>query len=195
MNINIAEVQITGVGPYSQNKYFNIEKAKSEDWDTFENRVWKNRLHVNKETGKIFIPPISWKKSLMEAAKRLAVKLPSNNPSGKSTFGKIFGSGIMVSDQMELIHRDDCPSEVYLVEQGGRGSRVPKRFPMIYSWKGKLNFYVLDEMIGRDIFEEHIKYCGMFIGIGRFRVGNGGENGRFAAKLLSWNSVFAKEIM
>ena len=48
-------------------------------------------------------------------------------------------------------------------------------------------FHVLADEITPDVFEEHLKQAGAFVGIGRFRPERGGFYGRFAIKNIKWN--------
>jgi hypothetical protein len=63
---------------------------------------------------------------------------------------------------------------------------VWKCFPTIKEWGGECEIMVLDDTITRDVFEQHVKEAGRFIGLGSFRPRNRGYYGRFEADVLSW---------
>ena len=46
---------------------------------------------------------------------------------------------------------------------------------------------VLDPIITRAIFEAHMHVAGMFIGVGRWRPRNRGQNGRFDCDKYEWS--------
>lgn len=172
---------LESTSPYSQSRYYSndTEKDPKETHEDYEKRTWSNRLHVNEE-GYVFIPPMVYKNCLSEAAKFLGMQIPGK---GKSTYTKHFEAGILVIDGLILpIKKSDIKGEWYHVPADGvRGGskRVMKCFPVIPSWRGDVNFYILDETITREIFEKHLKEAGNFIGIGRFRPRNNGYYGRF----------------
>jgi hypothetical protein len=68
----------------------------------------------------------------------------------------------------------------------GSGKRVLRCFPTIPDWRGNQKFYVLDDVIDRDTFQQVINEAGNLVGIGRFRPQNGGHYGRFFAEIVGW---------
>jgi hypothetical protein len=52
-----------------------------------------------------------------------------------------------------------------------------------------VTFHILDDVISPDVFEQHLKDAGNFIGIGRFRPRNNGYYGRFSVKSIKWQSL------
>jgi hypothetical protein len=55
-------------------------------------------------------------------------------------------------------------------------SRYPKVNP---NWTSHGIIIITDSVITIPVFNYHIVQCGLFIGIGRYRVGNGGAFGSF----------------
>lgn len=184
MKIAIAKLKSTS--PYSQSKHISDEKLEKESSLDHEKRCWRGRMHVDK-IGNVFIPPMSLKICLSEAAKFLSMQIKGK---GKATYTKHFEAGVMVTDGISLpIKRDEVPcEELYVPSDGVRGSgkRVTKFFPLISEWEGEAKFYVLDDTITRDVFEYHLSQAGLFIGIGRFRPRNNGYYGRFDVESLEW---------
>lgn len=80
--MHIATAHLQSISPYSQSRFHAapaLDKENKEDW---ERRTWRQRLHVNGE-GQVFIPPMSFKNCLAEAAKFLNLQIPGG---GKRTY-------------------------------------------------------------------------------------------------------------
>ena len=182
-----ATVHIQSVSPYSQSKHYSTEKLPKELHKDYEARTWRDRLHAH-DSGEVFIPPMSFKNCLSEAAKFLSIQIPGK---GKSTYTKHFEAGVLVTDCLNLgVKKEDVPGEwLFVPSDGIRGSgkRVEKCFPVIHAWAGNVQFHILDETITRDVFEHVLSQAGAFIGMGRFRPRNNGFYGRFKAQVLSWD--------
>ena len=175
---------LESVSPYSQSKYHGTEKLPKESSSDYEKRTWRERLHINSE-GYVFIPPMAFKNCLSEVAKFLSIQIPGK---GKSTYTKHFEAGVIVTDAVVLkVKKDDVPGEwLFVPADGVRGSgkRVENCFPVINDWKGEVAFHILDDTITPDVFEQHLREAGSFIGIGRFRPRNNGFYGRFSVKKI-----------
>jgi len=186
-----AEMKIVSTAPYSPSKMMPESKGGDEGWDVFERRMWMKKAHISKEAGTVIIPQIAFHKAITAGAGRLGMKLVNK---GKATYKGRFVSGIIVSaplDTKQTLTEDDC---IWISAHAdgnktasGRGTRVPRCFPILMSWAGALVIQVLDDAITLPILEEHVNYAGQFIGVGRWRPENGGYNGRF-------KSVSAKTI-
>lgn len=178
---------LRGVSPYSQSRFHGIEREPKESADDHEKRTWRHRLHVTKD-GRVFIPPMSFKNCLSEAAKFLGKQIPGK---GKSTYTKHFEAGVLVTEGPVLnIKADDVPGEwLFLNSDGQRGSgkRVMKCYPRIDEWQCKVEFLIFDDTITKDVFTEHLQESGKFIGIGRFRPRNNGYYGRFEVVKVEWS--------
>jgi hypothetical protein len=128
------------------------------------------------------------KAALDEAAKYLSMKLVGN-----STFTQLFRCAVVpISDQPLLminnkpVTADDPAFEQEWINahvdgnRNGSGKRVPRAYPIFRDWTcPDVEFEILDPRITEEIFLKHMAACGVFKGIGRFRPGNGGFNGRF----------------
>jgi hypothetical protein len=179
MKIYIAS--LVSVSPYSQSRKYEREfpREDKENYDDYEVRTWRHRLHVTSD-GHVFIPPTQFKEALMECAKYLSIQIPGK---GKATYTKHVKAGILISEGIIL---PDIAAEVpgewlSLDAQPGRGTggRVWRCMPRIDGWQGDLTIHVLDETITGDVLRYLIEQMGAFIGIGRFRPLNGGFYGRF----------------
>jgi hypothetical protein len=89
----------------------------------------------------------------------------------------------MVIDGLKLPVKKENVKALWLhvPADGKRGGskRVMKCFPEIPEWGGDVTFYILDDTITQDVFEQHLREAGKFIGVGSFRPRNNGFYGRF----------------
>ena len=184
--MKIAIARLSSVSPYSQSRHHTADKLARELPKDYEARTWRERLHVNAD-GRVIIPPMAFKNALAEAAKFLSAQIPGK---GKSTYTKHFEAGVIVTDALTLpLRKEDVEGEwLFLPSDGVRGSgkRVDKCYPLIRQWSGEIAFHILDEIITEQVFHEHLRQAGQFIGIGRFRPRNNGYYGRFAIDEIVW---------
>lgn len=180
---------LVSAAPYSQSRSYSqeVEKLPRETHDAYEARTWRNKCHTGPD-GKVFIPPMAFKMCLDNAASMLGRQIPGK---GKSTYTKFFLSGVLVMEPIVLpmTKEDVSQDRVYCNADGKRGSgkRVWRNFPRIDSWEAAVPFHVLADEITPDVFEEHLRQAGAFVGIGRFRPQSGGFYGRFEVKKVVWN--------
>lgn len=171
--------QLKSIAPYSQSKHHEESALDKEQPLAYDRRTWRSKMHVDAH-GIVQIPPMAIKVSLSEAAKYLGLKIPGKRGA---TFTKHFEAGVIVTQPVSIgIHANDVQcEELYVPSDGIRGSgkRVTRCFPLIRSWEGSAEIYVIDETITRDVLLEHLKCAGSLIGIGRFRPRNNGFYGRF----------------
>lgn len=181
-----ATVSLKGVSPYSQSRHYTTDELPKENKRDYEARTWRDRLHST-EDGRVFIPPMSFKNCLSEAAKFLSIQIPGK---GKSTYTKHFEAGVLVTDALILdVKKEEVKGEwLFVPADGVRGSgkRVEKCFPVIHQWAGDVVFHVIDETITEDVFKSVLSQAGAFIGIGRFRPRNNGFYGRFVVESVKW---------
>lgn len=90
--MKIATCKLESLSPYSQSRYHETEKLNKEQPDDYRKRTWREHLHYNKD-GAVYIPPMTFKNCLSEAAKFLGVQIPGK---GKSTYTKHFEAGVLV---------------------------------------------------------------------------------------------------
>lgn len=184
--MHTATAHLKSVSPYSQSRHHDTEKLAKELPKDFEARTWRERLHYDAD-GRVFIPPMCFKNCLSEAAKFLSRQIPGK---GKATYTKHFEAGVLVPEPLILpLKKDDVKGEwLFLPADGKRGSgkRVDKCYPIIPEWSGNVQFLILDDMITEDVFTDHLKEAGRFIGIGRFRPRNNGFYGRFMVEGVEW---------
>lgn len=186
----LAIATIRGNTPYSQSRPHRVEKLNKELPEAYEERTWKERLHVD-ENGMVFIPPMAPKNCLAEMAKYLGLQIPGK---GKSTYTKHFEAGVLALQPCPLgIHKDQVPGDwVFVPADGvaGSGKRVYKCYPVIPpGWQTKVEFHILDDVITKEVFMLHFQQAGQLIGLGRFRPRNRGYYGRFDVLNLEWSDV------
>lgn len=184
--MRVATAELESLSPYGQSRFYETPKLAKEGSADYEARTWRDRVHVN-ANDQIVIPPMAFKNCLSEVAKFLSVQIPGK---GKATYTKHFEAGIIVTEGLTLpIKKADVAGEWLFVPADGKrgsGKRVKKCFPVILSWKGAVTFHLLDDTVTPDVFEQHLREAGNFIGIGRFRPRNNGYYGRFKVNKVSW---------
>jgi hypothetical protein len=188
--MKVAHVKMSSVSPYSSSKVFTSDKLPREKPDDYEERCWRERLHVMPD-GKVKIPGMSFKIALELAAKFRGEKIKGK---GQATYSKRFTAGVLVLEDLPL---PDLATEVigerlFVPSDGvrGGGKRVWKRFPMIPTWSGQLDFHIMDdETISEEVFLNHLEEAGRFIGIGRWRPERGGMYGRFNVDSVKWSAL------
>lgn len=186
----IATVELESIAPYSQSRnYTTPPRGSKELHKDYEERTWRERLHVNKD-GFVFMPPMAFKNCVAEIAKFLSVQVPGK---GKATWTKNFEAGILVTEGPVLpIKKEDVQGEwLFLPADGKRGSgkRVWKCYPLILEWKVTVIFYIVDELITEEVFTYHLNQAGQLIGLGRFRPRQNGFYGRFKVNKVDWQEA------
>jgi hypothetical protein len=180
-----AVAQLESLSPLSWSRYHKTPKLDKELDADHEARTWRERFNTISE--ECIIPPMAFKLCIEIAARYLSKKIPGKN---RATYTKHFMSGLLVPEPLFLgIKKQDLEHEWLFVPSNGRrggGTRVEKCFPLIREWSGPVKYLILDETITPDVFEEHLIEAGNFIGVGRFRPGNGGFYGRFKVNSLEW---------
>jgi hypothetical protein len=181
--------ELESMSPYSQSRAFQSERGDNEPHDKFDERCWRERMHVN-EDGVVFVPPLAIKNGLTEAAGKLDMSVPG---AGKKKFKGLFASGIMCLNPMVLdgVKATEVVGERLYVPSNGRsgdGTRVYRRFPHIPKWSGKVEVLILDERISDAVFKKHMEALGVFVGLGRFRPARNGFYGRFNVKSIEFKT-------
>ena len=180
--------KLKGVSPYSQSAIIQTQKEELTNHEEFEQKTWRERMHVDNATGRVFIPPMALKNCLSECAKFISMCVPGK---GKATYTKHFEAGLLCTDPIDLgIKAEDVKGErLYVPADGRRGSgkRVWRIFPLIHpGWEANATVYIMDDTITETVFETHLRRAGQFIGLGRFRPRNNGFYGRFEVSDLAF---------
>lgn len=188
----IATTKLESISPYGQSKFISIPRNKGETAADHETRCWHERCHYD-DKGKVFIPPMQFRNSLMEAAKFLGLQVPGK---GKTTYTKHFEAGIMVIDGLELpwtieeVKEKQMNQHLMLNSDGkrGGGTRVEKIMPRFPKWSGEVVWHVIDPVISKEVFTECLNTAGLLVGIGFWRPRQSGMWGRFRVLDLKWES-------
>ncbi len=186
MDVKKCTATLIGKAPFQFGKHITTPKNKGETPGKYEERTWRERLHVDAD-GVVFIPAMALKLCIKEAASYLSEKIPGQ---GSSKFTKHFKAGIMVAHNMSLgIQADQVEGNRLFVPSDGKtggGSRVTKIFPTVREWKCQCEIIVIDPLLidHIDKAREYLEHGGNFIGMGGFRPSNGGYFGRF--DVLNW---------
>ena len=172
---------INGVSPLGQSAPIQSKRNTGENHDAFEERTWRERLHVT-DDGRVFIPPMAIKNMLSDCARFLSETVPGK---GKATYTKHFEAGVMVVEPavMNIKAADVEGLRLFVPSDGkkGGGSRVWKTFPCMKKWEADIEIVLLDPLLidKPEKVEEYLGHAGRFIGLGFFRPRNGGYFGRF----------------
>lgn len=186
-------VTIEGLSPYSPSAFIDPSlKKQGEDHNEFDRRIWRQKAHTDAD-GRIVIPFMSFKKALDSAARLTPRKIKGR---GQQTYSSQFKSGVILQSPLVTdVLASEVRGETFMCsatgDSRGVGGRVPRTFPMVDEWGGDLTFYVLNPTIDEATFETYLREAGQFIGVGRFRMENGGVNGRFRVAGARWAEVTA----
>lgn len=182
--------KLMGMSPISFSAPIQSKKKTNEAHDAFEERTWRERLHVNPQ-GHAFIPHMALKNCLSEVAKYLSETIKG---MGKKTYTARFEAGIIIKDDMVIhdakgnpIRGKDVEGERLFVPSDGKrggGTRVWKTFPTIQEWNVEAIVYAVDQILidKPEKIEEYLGFAGKFIGMLRFRPRNNGYYGRWTVK-------------
>jgi len=186
--MKVALAELESLSPYSPSRRVRaVNKEAKETFEQYEAAIWRDRAHWTAE-GRLFIPPMAFKRSLETAAAMLRIRIPGK---GQSEYGKHFLAGILVPEGLVLpITRETIQSEnLFLSSAGKKGKMdVLKTEPVVPQWTGEVRYYVLDDTITESIFEQVLREAGNFVGIGRFRPINGGFYGRYKVLDVQWET-------
>ncbi len=179
-------VYFKSASAYSQSRAHVTPKLEKEAADDYEKRTWRERVHAD-SAGVVFIPGMSLKMTLDNAAKFLSEKIPGKR---NATYTKHFLAGVLVLEDMPIgIKKADVEAEwLFMNADGVRGSgkRVWRCYPLIREWEGEATFYVADDTVTKEVFEHHMVEAGKFVGLGRFAPRAGGTKGRFSVEGFEW---------
>jgi hypothetical protein len=178
---------ITLLTPYCQSRFHETPKKNKELMSDYERRTWRDRLHTDDENN-VVIPPFAFGNCVKDAAKFLSIQIPGK---GKATWTKHFSSGISVLEEVQtgISKERAIEQQMFVPSDGvkGSGKRVMKSYPLLMPpLTVQPLFYIVDELITPEVFAEHLQQAGKLIGIGAFRVQNGGIFGQFRVDNIDW---------
>lgn len=179
--------------PYSQSAQQDEPKLDRESHDDYDARTWRSKCTVN-EKGQVCVPAMGLKQCVDLAAQKLGEKVAGRRGA---TYKSFFTSGVIANADMAIANgRLLTPADATMIKINanadgvrGSGKRVKRRFPVFEKWHGVAEFSIVDDIITAEVFEHHLKSGGMIVGIGRYRPGNGGSNGRFRVVKCEWQDL------
>jgi hypothetical protein len=178
--------KLRGITPVTFGKFHQTEKLPKELAGDFEQRTWREKLHVNNNNN-VILPGTMFGNCIRESAKFMSIQIPGK---GKATYTKHFEAGIIIKNDIVLpIKKEDVVGQPIHVPSDGRPggtTRVIKIFPRVDEWEGTLTVLIGDEIITADIFEQVLVNGGNLIGIGTWRPRKRGMNGRFELIDMQW---------
>jgi hypothetical protein len=195
MQTAIAKLEL--ISPYCQGRYHGEPKLNKENSPDYERRTWKERLHYDAKSKEIFVPALAFSNSIKEAAKYLSKQIPGK---GKSTYTKHFDAGVSVIDDVFTGKTiDDAVEKQMFVPSDGRkggGSRVMKSYPLLMPpLELSVEYCITDDTITPEVFADTLQQSGNLIGIGSFRIRNGGVFGRYRVIEIDWSESKAASVL
>ncbi len=199
--MQIVQATLKGNAPLYQSRFHNVDKEPKELADAYEQRTWRHRLHtaglyqgqVDAPDDAVIINALALKGMMAAIAKYLSVQIPGK---GKTTYTKHFKAGVHVPPHPILNYNgkplmvgDVQPRPMHVPVQAGSGSRVMRIYPEIPpGWEMDVTFWVVDSIISKDVFLDHLTQAGLLTGLGAFRIGNGGIAGSFTIEKFDWKA-------
>lgn len=182
-----AEVRIEGVTSLIMRQFHGTPMLSGESPDDWEQRTWREGIHALPD-GRVYLPGRMIHKCIVAAARYAPTKLKGR----MGTFAGKFSAGIMPDGDFVLdppVLKADVQGVSYLVPSNGKpggGGKVPRVFPTIHTWAGKICFYLFDDAITPDLFSSTLDTCATFIGFATWTPQRGGYHGRFRVTGIEW---------
>lgn len=188
--MKIATVTLKSLAPYSQSKKHSEPTKSKEGHEAYSRRTWPAHMHVT-DDGYVFIPPMAFNQAIQKAASYLRLRIPGK---GNSEYQKHFMGGVTCEQDGMILGikaKDVEPECIYANLDGKRGGskRGYRWYPTIPEWTGTCTFYIFDDVITEDVFEQVLIEAGRLIGVGRFRAERGGLYGRWEVVSIEWEEV------
>lgn len=160
-------------------------KDSRETDEAYDAAVCRDRAHYTAE-GYAVITPRFFKKSLELTPLYLKEKIPG---SRGGTYTKYFKSGLACTQGIVLpFTREDIPL-LWVTVITKEGYMISGSYPTIEKWAGMTEWLVYDDILTKDVLLRHFICAGIAVGIGKWRVGNGGEYGRFSIQEIQGEQV------
>lgn len=170
--MRIATVKVKGLTPYSQSRPHQSVKEKSESFDEFENRAWREHIHVD-EDGDVVMPISVILKGMASSAQYLSAG-GELKKRGTAKWTQNFRAGLAMAKAAKIGKKpeDARPERVFCkanpANPKGSGS-VWRVFPIFDEWSATLEIHLLDDTIPEDVFTKVTEAFGLFNGVGRAR--------------------------
>jgi hypothetical protein len=172
------EAHLQSTTSLGQGRHVDVPKERSETDDAYRQRVVRARLHVS--MNEVYIPPMAIKKCLEETAFYLKMQIPGK---GKETYTKHIVQGVLCNEPMMLgVSPDQARIDKHF------GSLTPGKansgrgwiyYPVLDSWEGVAQMYVVDDRLNAEVLRKHLELAGVITGLGVWRPRRGGMWGKF----------------
>lgn len=157
-------------------------------------RIWPYKAHFN-DKGHVVASAMSLKNMIDGSAAYLGMKVAGK---GQRKYGGIFKPGVLVIDSPEVMlpvaggkavpyTTENMKKGTYLI--GGKKKDF-FNYPQFYPAYVDVEFHIIDKDVTEDVFKKHLEAAGLFVGLGRWRVGRGGPFGRFTVSNYEWEPVY-----
>jgi len=180
-------VNLTGLSPIMFSRYLPADEyppLKGEKPFAFSKRMWKEKAHIDKDKN-VFIPLDMFKSALVHGAQYANIKI-----KGNATYTKKIKSGLIVENHAPIGKVDDLtPHRFFVVKSNSNSAGIDVINPIMTEWKTQFILVVTDPIISKSVLQEIIDNAGLYIGLGSRRVANGGQFGRFEAKIADWEEL------
>lgn len=176
--------KLVGCAPLGFSAPIQSIKGPKEDHNAFEERTWRERMHVDPD-GNVFLVPLALKNCLEDVAQFLGERVKGQ---GMATWTKHFQAEIMIPEPLELnVKAADVPGQrIFVPADGKRGGskRVWKTFPFLETWSTNAKILVIEGLLSGhpEKVKEYLELAGQLIGLGYFRPRRSGYWGRFTVE-------------
>lgn len=178
------QASLRSTTPYVQSRYLRPAPALQDDHREWEQQHWRNRMYCNGD-GNVVIPREHLHAALVEAARRMRLKVPGRH----ATYDAYVAGGIGVPADIALTtHRNTVRGEWW---QG-------RCYPVIDEWEATVTLTIADDsLLTEDVVSDTLAYAGHHIGLGRgwrgwvskFKKGNWGQ---FAVLDFAWDDIVTR---
>jgi len=193
MKLIQARVEVRGVAPILFSRPGLPPKNKGEDDCVYEERIWRERAHVDVD-GNCVVTPDIIKNSIADAGRYTGEKIKGQ---GQKRYTDKLSRGVMIVEPALLLDGGGKPipkgATIAHPEFGssrgqrGQGPKVWKTFPRIDVWSTNFAVHIIDPLLQSDPdkIREFLEVAGMFTGWGKNRAATGGIFGRFNVEKFS----------
>ena len=186
------KVTINGLTPLLMNRdsimfdgSVEPRNTKTETYPEYEERIWRDKAHTNKE-GVVIFPAVWLRKALIASQGLNANPIkPPNARRASATLKQNFVSGIMIMDNYPIIGakgkpitvEDLVPYKCMVSPQKGKVLCI--RPQILLPWSVNVLLEISDSVISEKNVLECLKWAGRYNGVGDWRPQKGGMFGGF----------------
>lgn len=186
---SVLGIRLDGVTPLLINKddilYLHPElvKTKDESYIEHEERIWRDKAHVNGKDEIIF--PDTWIRKMLIASQASAAYpiKPPGARGARATMKPYFTSGILVDNSVisngKPITKKRLVAFPKMVSPQGKGKVLCIRPMVQLPWEVKIEITVTVDMIRPEHIVESLAWAGKYNGAGDWRPQKGGMYGTF----------------